>query len=55
MLQQGMYKVLCEDRDGAAVHFAWVFGENKAKSQEFWVKRTFLVSGRKNIQEKEMT
>lgn len=29
-----MYKILYEDREGAAVHFTWVFGENKAKSQE---------------------
>lgn len=44
MLQQGMYKALCEDREGVAVHFAWVFGENKTKSQEVRVKRTYKFS-----------
>lgn len=58
MLQRGMYKTLCETEKGAAIHFAWVFGKNRAKSQEIWVLKeyvSFLINGKKNTQEKGMT
>lgn len=57
MLQWGIYKALCETEKGAAIHFAWVFGKNRAKSQEICVLKeyvSFLINGRKNIQEKGM-